>query len=187
MSSPIPSFIETSLQECIRITGRLFDDNRGCFHKVYSEDVTDGLPEKIEIRELFWSESNRGVVRGMHFQLPPKSVRKLVWVSSGVISDVILDLRLGSPTYGDSISFELDRSAGAVYIPVGCAHGFEVLSESAIVNYAQDGGFDPLLDSGIHWASFGHQWVSREPVVSHRDSQLTKLDAFQTPFVWREN
>lgn len=187
MSSPRRLISEASVRGCFRLEGNLFEDPRGSFHKVFSPEVVAVLPGQMVIREMFWSESKLGVIRGMHFQLPPKAVRKLVWVSKGVISDVILDLRQDSPTYLQSTCFELSCSSGAVYIPIGCAHGFEVLSDSAVVNYAQDGGFDPELDSGIHWNSFGHEWRTSNPVISQRDAQLTSLDQFRSPFSLQES
>ncbi|NBO55632.1 MAG: dTDP-4-keto-6-deoxy-D-glucose epimerase [Actinobacteria bacterium] len=177
---------KTVIPNCIRIEGGFFEDQRGCFQKVFSPEIGDGLPEQMVVREMFWSESTSGVIRGMHFQLPPAAVRKIVWVSSGSVSDVVLDLRRGSPTYGKAITFELNCSSGAVYIPIGCAHGFEVLSQSAIVNYAQDRGFDPICDSGIKWNSFGYRWAATKPIISARDQELTPLESFETPFVFQE-
>jgi dTDP-4-dehydrorhamnose 3,5-epimerase len=154
-------------------------DSRGAFSKPYSYDK-DNAP--FPIRELFWSSSKKGVIRGMHFQLPPAQAAKLIWVSLGNIVDVAVDLRRG-PTYGAVHEFALSADEGAaVLIPVGFAHGFQALSEGAIVNYAQEHEYAPASDAGINWRSIDFAWPLAVSETSPRDDALPALDAFESPW-----
>jgi dTDP-4-dehydrorhamnose 3,5-epimerase/CDP-3, 6-dideoxy-D-glycero-D-glycero-4-hexulose-5-epimerase len=148
------------------------EDNRGVFQKVYPNKASG---EDFQIKELFWSESARGVVRGMHYQMEPKAQRKIVWVSHGEIIDVVLDLREGS-TFGQVHSFILSsKNHLSVTIPVGYAHGFQVLSESAIVNYATDSSRSSESENGVLWNSFGFEWPEKISNISDRDLNLPKF------------
>jgi dTDP-4-dehydrorhamnose 3,5-epimerase len=118
----------------------------------------------------------------MHVQLPPYSGAKLVWVSQGNIRDVVLDLRIGSETFGACLVLHLDETSGALFIPEGCAHGFEVISDFAVVNYAQDVDHDPNHDSGVAWNSFSFEWKTPSPILSERDLQLPTFADFASPF-----
>lgn len=170
------------LEGCHLLTPSTFRDHRGSFSKVFSAQLQLNYGIQFIPRELFWSGSTRGVIRGMHLQLPPRAGAKLVWVSCGVIRDVIIDLRIPSRTYGTCIVNELSELSGGLYIPGGCAHGYEVLSETAIVNYAQDVDYDPELDSGIRWDSFNFNWRTENPIVSNRDQKLSTFEKFVSPF-----
>ncbi|WP_291378084.1 dTDP-4-dehydrorhamnose 3,5-epimerase [Demequina sp.] len=155
-------------------------DARGVFSKPYSYDK-DNAP--FAIRELFWSSSAKGVVRGMHCQLPPAQAAKLIWVSHGTIADVAVDLRRGT-TYGAVHEFILSAEEGsAVLIPVGFAHGFQALSEGAIVNYAQEHEYAPATDTGINWRTIDYTWPLEVSETSPRDESLPALDAFDSPWV----
>ncbi len=154
-------------------------DSRGAFSKPYSYDK-DNAP--FAIRELFWSSSKKGVIRGMHFQLPPAQAAKLIWVSHGTIVDVAVDLRRGA-TYGTVHEFALSAEEGsAVLIPVGFAHGFQALSEGAIVNYAQEHEYSPASDAGINWRTIDFDWPLDVSETSPRDESLPALDAFDSPW-----
>jgi dTDP-4-dehydrorhamnose 3,5-epimerase len=108
---------------------------------------------------------------------------KLVYCSGGVIWDVILDLRVGSPTYAQYASLELTAESGNMcYIPSGFAHGFCVLSEQATVHYKTTSLYSPQHDQGVRWDSAGIEWPCNSPVLSERDQQLVTLAEFQSPF-----
>ncbi|MEI6623011.1 MAG: dTDP-4-dehydrorhamnose 3,5-epimerase family protein [Actinomycetes bacterium] len=173
---------ETTIPGCLRVFPPLFLDDRGVFTKVFSSDVEAATGTTFAVREIFWSSSPLGVVRGLHFQLPPRTVRKIVWVTEGEIRDVVLDLRVDSPTFRQHEVFLLDPNAGSLLIPQGCAHGFEVVSVAATVGYAQDGSFDPACDAGIRWDTAGITWLTADPVVSTRDSELCAMTDFDAPF-----
>lgn len=111
----------------------------------------------------------------MHFQRPPSAVAKLVFVSQGRIRDVILDLRSDSPTFTKHVAVELDEAGGAVFVPVGCAHGFEVLDGPAVTCYLQSGDFDPATDAGVRWDSAAIAWTVADPQLSERDRTLPAL------------
>lgn len=152
-------------------------DARGVFSKPFS---TAGA--SFDIHELFWSVSARGVVRGMHFQLPPAALHKLVWVSRGSIFDVVVDLRRG-PDYGHAETFELDASAGrALWIPPGYAHGFQSLEDGTIVNYATDVPYVRELDTGVRWDSIPVRWPLEPSHISDRDLTFPGLSQFESPF-----
>jgi dTDP-4-dehydrorhamnose 3,5-epimerase len=157
-------------------------DVRGSFSKIMSTQLQESAGIRFVPRELFWSRSQCGVIRGMHTQLPPYSGAKLVWISHGQIRDVVLDLRVDSTTFGACLDLLLDDSSGGLYIPQGCAHGFEVLSEVAVVNYAQDVDYSPTHDSGVAWNSFSFEWQTPSPTISERDRQLPVFSEFSSPF-----
>lgn len=175
----------TPLDGCLEVHPTLCPDERGLFVKPYSfgEFTAAGLP--TEWREHFYSRSNAGVVRGLHFQRPPSEQDKLVYCVHGTAFDVVVDLRAGSPTYGKFTTFHLDdKSWRAIFIPAGMAHGFLALEPEAVMAYAVTTEHDPALDTGILWNSVGIPWpVSHLPVVSPRDAALPRLDEFVSPFV----
>jgi dTDP-4-dehydrorhamnose 3,5-epimerase len=170
------------IPHCHRLNLGVHRDARGSFSKVLSTQLQEQAAITFVPRELFWSRSCYGVVRGMHTQLPPHAGAKLVWVSQGQIRDVVLDLRRDSETYGSCLVSVLDDSTGGLYIPQGCAHGFEVLSDIAVVNYAQDVDYVPAHDSGIAWNSFSFEWATQSPIVSDRDRDLPLFSDFSSPF-----
>jgi dTDP-4-dehydrorhamnose 3,5-epimerase len=158
-------------------------DDRGSFVKLFRSSTFVELGLDPTIREVYWSTSARGVVRGLHFQTPPDAHAKTVGVVSGTILDVVLDLRAGSPTYGEHAAFELDAtSARAVHVPLGCAHGFQALSDGATVAYLVGTEHAPEHDAGIRWDSAGIAWPLPDPVVSGRDLTFPALAEFETPF-----
>lgn len=155
-------------------------DSRGVFSKPYSYDKANA---PFAVRELFWSSSKKGVVRGMHCQLPPAAAAKLIWVSRGSIVDVAVDLRRGT-TYGNVHEFMLSADEGsAVLIPIGFAHGFQALSDDAIVNYAQEHEYAPATDTGVNWRTIDYRWPIDVSDTSARDESLPALDAFDSPWV----
>lgn len=167
---------------CHQLNHGVHIDVRGSFSKVMSTKLKAIAGIAFQPRELFWSKSQKGVLRGMHVQLPPYSGAKLVWVSQGNIRDVVLDLRIGSETFGACLVLHLDETSGALFIPEGCAHGFEVISDFAVVNYAQDVDHDPNHDSGVAWNSFSFEWKTPSPILSERDLQLPTFANFSFPF-----
>jgi len=167
-------------------------DERGFFCETYRREWDSELG--IGAAELFLqdnhSRSSRGVVRGMHFHIG-EGVAKLVRCGRGRILDVAVDLRRGSPTYGKWEGVELDdEGMRALYIPVGFAHGFCVLSDVADVMYKQTAYYDPAVERGIAWddPDVGIQWPlpREELIVSERDTQAPALAeiAGELPFVY---
>lgn len=164
-------------------TGASVTDERGSFTKVLSGE--DSVIGDFAGRELYWTSSVRGVMRGLHFQLPPEATQKLVYVVSGAIRDFIVDLRVGSPMERQLFEIELTPDMGALRVPVGCAHAYEVLEDDTIVCYAQDIPFgDPMSYAGIRTDSAGIIPRSTSPIVVARDLTFPTLDEFVSPFVF---
>lgn len=178
------TFTPSSIPGAGRVQPPYHQDDRGSFTKPYSHAVRELLGVESSVAEVFWSQSAVGIVRGMHFQVPPTPIGKLVFATSGRVRDVVLDLRLGSPTYASFDVFELAPDSGAVVVPVGCAHGFEVIDGPACLVYLQDGDFDPATDAGVRWDSFGMEWHTDQPITSMRDQNLPPLAEFRSPFRW---
>jgi dTDP-4-dehydrorhamnose 3,5-epimerase len=154
-------------------------DERGYFMRWYDRDTfaRAGLPtEWVQANE---SSSLRNVVRGLHFQRPPHAETKLVRAVAGRVFDVFVDLRRGSPTYGQSDSVELSAERkNAVLIPRGFAHGFCALTDDAVVSYLVDNAYAPNAEGGLAWddPALGISWpVGANPVVSARDRAWPRL------------
>jgi dTDP-4-dehydrorhamnose 3,5-epimerase len=171
----------------------VFADQRGFFCETYRLEwhPSVGIPPHERFIQDNHSRSTRGVVRGMHFQVGD-GVAKLVRCARGRIIDVIVDLRRGSPTYAHWEALELDdESMRQLYVPVGFAHGFCVLSDVADVLYKQTAYHDPALERGIAWndPEVGIQWPAEiEPIVSARDASapLLREIAGELPFVYED-
>ncbi len=157
-------------------------DARGTFTKIHSGPLGDQHPFAVD--EIFWSQSREGVIRGLHVQAPPRSGRKLVFVTSGEVRDFIVDLRVGSPYFGQLWESRLSGESGALLIPPGCAHGFEALSPYVTMVYLQEGAHDPSADIGVLWKSAGIIPRTDSPIVSQRDKALPDLKSFASPFSW---
>lgn len=165
------------------ITPALRQDSRGYLEKVFDARAYAEHGMCTNIAEQFHTVSHKDVIRGMHFQTPPHGCAKYVSVSEGAITDVILDLRIGSPTFGKHICVTISKANRAViYIPIGCAHGFRVLEESTCTRYLQTSGYEPLCDAGIRFDSFGADWGIAQPTVSERDRTLADFRSFSSPF-----
>jgi dTDP-4-dehydrorhamnose 3,5-epimerase len=167
-------------------------DERGFFLETYRQErhADWGIPAGDRFIQDNHSRSGRGVVRGMHFQVG-QGVAKLVRCARGRILDVAVDLRRGSPTYAQWEAFELDDLAmRQLYVPVGFAHGFCVLSDNADVLYKQTAYYDPLLERGIAFddPQVAVQWplAAEQLIVSDRDAQAPPLSqiAGELPFEW---
>ena len=181
------SFNETNIPGVFEIDFFHAGDDRGMFVKPYHKDTMDKLGLVSEFRESFYSTNQKGVVRGMHFQHPPHDHAKIVYCTSGRLIDVILDIRIGSPTYGQFAKIELsgDNYKG-VYLPVGVAHGFEVLEDNTCMIYLTSTVHAPKSDAGIHINSFGMNWSFETPITSDRDQNFAPLDQLQSPFIFNE-
>lgn len=171
-------FHRLELPEVILVQASSFGDGRGFFMETYKASVfaAGGIPSPFVQDNL--SRSACGVLRGLHYQKHPRAQGKLVSVIRGTILDVAVDIRLGSPTYGQWLSRELSGGTGTMlYVPVGFAHGFCVLSDEADVLYKVTAEFDPELDRGILWndPDIGVQWPLADPILSPKDARLPPL------------
>lgn len=175
--------VPTKLYGVFIIETDSFEDDRGVFIKTFHEDVFKEHGLASDFKESFYSISKKGVIRGMHFHLPPKDHTKLVYVTKGSLLDVVLDIRKDSPTYGEYLTTELTgNNHTMVYIPTGCAHGFLTLEDNTHMIYLQTGVYSKDHDAGIHIDSFGINWGVAEPILSKRDKEFKGFKDFQTPF-----
>jgi dTDP-4-dehydrorhamnose 3,5-epimerase len=177
--------LHTSLPGCLELRPQILEDARGRFVKTFHHDVFSESGLNTVWNEEYYSSSYRNVIRGFHFQNPPCDHVKLVYCLSGTVVDVLLDIRRGSPTYGQVASFELGAAKGnMLYIPSGIAHGFSAISEEAIMQYKVSTVYAPQHDSGIRWDSVGFRWPTDAPVISKRDREFVTLESFVTPFTF---
>jgi dTDP-4-dehydrorhamnose 3,5-epimerase len=176
---------KTFIEDLLVIEPQLFRDDRGFFYESYNKKKLD---KKIKIVFVQDNESKsiKGVIRGLHFQVPPFEQTKLVSCISGNILDVAVDLRTNSKTYGKFFSIELSSENNKqLFIPKGFAHGFQVLSETAIVNYKVDEYYNPDSDSGIIWndKDLSIDWnLGIKPVLSVKDLKLISFKELKSPF-----
>ncbi len=169
---------ETSLQGVLIIEPDIFQDSRGFFMETYQKDRY----EKIGIEAVFvqsnLSNSSRGTLRGLHYQLYPGEQSKLVQVIKGEVFDVAVDIRKGSPTFGNWVSVLLsEENKRQIFIPRGFAHGFCVKSETAIFQYKCDNYYAPEHERGILWSDIdlNIDWPIQDPMLSDKDSEYLCL------------
>jgi len=180
-------FVESAIPGCFEIVPRVLEDKRGLFVKTFHRSVFEDKGLDTAWVEEYYSLSKRGVLRGLHFQLPPYDHAKLVYCVAGEVLDAVVDLRVGSPTYGQYALFDVNaEKADMIYIPCGLAHGFYTRSETAIMIYKVTTVYSPDHDTGILWNSAGIPWPDRTPIISDRDTEFLRLSDFQSPFVWQE-
>lgn len=150
-----------------------YQDDRGEFVKTIHAETFMRSNLEYSYTESFFSVSKKNVIRGMHFQLPPADHVKLVYVVTGSIIDVVLDIRKESETYGKFFSMELSsRNRKGIYIGKGFAHGFLSLEDNTTVEYHTSTSQDRSLEAGIKYDSFGYNWNLENPIVSERDANF---------------
>jgi len=154
-------------------TKKLFRDDRGVLGKVFAESAFRSSGTRHHVSEVFWSQSRRDVLRGMHYQEGQDGQSKTVTVLLGEICDVLFDVRRASPTFGRHFSTILcEIDSRTISIPPGVAHGFKVLSETAITLYSVSTEYDPGLERGINSQTIGFEWPGGESIISERDLLL---------------
>ncbi|MCT4597806.1 MAG: dTDP-4-dehydrorhamnose 3,5-epimerase [Vallitalea sp.] len=179
------NIIKTQLQGVYVIENFHSKDNRGSFTKTYNADSFKENNLCTQFHESYYSVSNKDVIRGMHFQLPPYEHEKLVYVAKGEIIDVILDIRKSSDTYGKYLQVILsDKNHMSVYIPKGLAHGFRSNINNTITVYNVSTVYNKEKDCGIKYNSFGYDWNIEKPIISTRDSSFINFVEFkkENPF-----
>lgn len=158
-------------------------DSRGVFTKIYCEDDLENFIEKMKIKETYYSVSQKNVIRGMHFQLPPHAHKKIVHVIQGEVLDVVVDLRKESTSYQQCFSFHLTADQPqALYIPEGFAHGFKSLKDQTLMLYQVSSCYHADSDTGISYNSIDFDWGISNPILSERDKGFISLLDFVSPF-----
>ena len=183
--------IKTAIEGLLIIEPKIFGDNRGYFYESFSqrefdEKVAPILGHKINFVQDNESMSSCGVMRGLHFQRPPYTQSKIVRCVKGSVLDVAVDIRKGSPTYGQHVAVELtEENHRQFFISKGFAHGFAVLSETAIFQYKCDEFYHPEADGGISILddSLGIDWrIADKAILSEKDTTHPLLKDFDSPF-----
>lgn len=176
-------FKPSKLTGCFELQPKVFDDARGRFVKVFHEQAFAALGLETNFAEEYYSVSRKNVIRGMHFQLPPMDHVKIVYCVQGEVMDAVVDIRVGSPTYGQSSLFELNAAkANSIYIPKGMAHGFCTRSEQAIMVYKVSSIYSPEHDAGVLWNSVDITWPTTCAILSARDQSFPEFEHFESPF-----
>ncbi|MDO4214044.1 MAG: dTDP-4-dehydrorhamnose 3,5-epimerase [Bacteroidales bacterium] len=184
--------LKTALDGVLILEPRVFNDPRGYFFESFSQREFDEklapiLGHSIRFVQDNESMSSYGVMRGLHFQRPPFTQSKLVRCVRGAVLDVAVDIRKGSPTYGQHVAVELtEENHRQFFIPRGFAHGFAVLSETAIFQYKCDEFYHPEADGGISILdeSLGIDWriPADKAILSEKDLKHPGLAEFESPF-----
>jgi dTDP-4-dehydrorhamnose 3,5-epimerase len=179
-------FVETSLKGAYIIKLNVFQDERGFFVETYSEKVfqENGIDAKF-VQDNHSLSARKGVLRGLHFQLPPNDQAKLARVTRGKVLDVIVDIRKNSPTYGKWEGVELSaENFKMLFVPRGFAHAFLTLEDNTEFIYKVDNFYSPESDSGIIWndPDLAIDWPIENPTLSEKDAKLQKFKDFNSPF-----
>ena len=172
------------------IEPKVFEDKRGYFYESYNERI---FQEKTGVKTNFvqdnQSKSTYGVLRGLHFQNNPYAQSKFIRVLSGEIFDVVVDIRKGSPTFGNNFSLVLSgENKTQIFVPAGFAHGFLVISETAVIHYKTDNFYHPESESGIKFndPAIGINWPipENEIILSEKDANLKTLEQIDYKFTF---
>ena len=184
--------IQTDIEGVLIIEPRVFDDARGYFFESFSQREFDDkvapiLGHSVHFVQDNESMSSYGVMRGLHFQRPPFTQSKLVRCVKGAVLDIAVDIRKGSPTFGRHVAVELtEDNHRQFFVPRGFAHGFAVLSDTAIFQYKCDEFYHPEADGGISIQdpSFGIDWriPAEKAILSEKDTKHPTLAEFDSPF-----
>lgn len=179
--------IKTNIDGVFIIEPRVFNDARGYFFESYSERDFNAQVREMHFVQDNESKSSYGVMRGLHFQRPPFTQSKLVRCVKGAVLDVAVDIRKGSPTYGQHVAVELtEDNHRQFFVPRGFAHGFAVLSEEAVFQYKCDNFYHPEADGGISIldTSLGIDWriPTDKAILSEKDTKHPLLADFDSPF-----
>lgn len=169
----------------VEVLPRVFGDARGAFFESFSAEKMQKAGIIGDWVQDNQSRSDRGVVRGLHFQQPPFAQAKLVRVAQGRALDVIVDIRRDSPTYGQHLAVELDaRRYNMLYVPVGFAHGFTALEDNTLFLYKCTNYYAPQSEGGLLWndPALNIQWGVENATISAKDQVLPTLAEFNSPF-----
>ncbi len=182
--------VKTDIEEVIIIEPQVFGDNRGWFMETYSEPKMKEIGiDAVFVQDNQSYSSQKGTLRGLHFQKNPMAQAKLIRCTRGAIMDVAVDIRKGSPTYKKWISVELSAdNKKMLYIPQGFAHGFVTLTDDVEVQYKVDNLYSKECDRSVKFddPSIGVAWNIDNPVLSQKDISAPLLDESDADFVYGE-
>jgi dTDP-4-dehydrorhamnose 3,5-epimerase len=176
----------TAIEGVLEFIPRTFADERGMFRETWSQaafEAATGI--SIAFVQDNESRSAAGVVRGLHFQVPPHAQGKLVRCAAGRVLDVVVDLRRGSPTFGQHVKLELSAAIGnQLWIPPGFAHGFAALEPDAVLAYKCTAGYAPESEASLRWddPDLAIDWGVAAPLLSPKDASAGSWSDFASPF-----
>lgn len=176
---------ETSLAGLLTIDPQVFGDERGYFFESYNQEAFEKAGLDMHFRQDNESKSDRGVLRGLHFQAPPYAQGKLVRVARGAVMDVAVDIRKASTTYGQWESIELsEQNKRMLWIPAGFAHGFVSLEDNTVFIYKCTNVYNRDAEGSILWSDpdLNIDWGVDKPLVSLKDEQAPSFNELNSPF-----
>lgn len=177
--------IKTPLEGLLVIEPKVFKDHRGYFYESYNAEAFKQAGIEAVFVQDNQSLSQKGILRGLHFQAPPHAQGKLVRVIKGAVLDVVVDIRKNSPTYGQHFSIELtEENFKMFWIPPGFAHGFVTLKDHTIFSYKCTDVYNKSAEGGLLWndPELGINWGIEQPVLSEKDTLNPQLNNFNSPF-----
>jgi len=183
------TIVTTGLHGVLIVETERFEDERGCFEESWNRRTFREAGLDVDFVQDNRSLSLRaGTLRGLHFQAPPHSQDKLIRCAAGAIFDVAVDIRCGSPTFGQWIAVELTPgSKKQLFIPQGFLHGFLTLTDNTVVEYKCSDFYEPDCDGSIRWDSLGIDWPLRSPpILSAKDRAAIDFAHFESPFIFGE-
>lgn len=179
---------QTALDGVVLLTPRRFGDNRGFFSESWNRrHMADAGFDIDWVQDNHSLSTTKGTVRGLHFQAPPHAQAKLVRCGRGAFYDVVVDIRRGSPTYGQWLGVELSFENGRqLLVSEGFLHGFATRTPDTEIIYKCSDYYSPEADGAVRWDSCGIDWGLSDtlPILSEKDATSQTLAAFDTPFVW---
>ncbi len=180
----------TKLPDVLILTPKRFEDDRGFFSEVYNQNVLahHGI-DAVFVQDNHSLSRDVGIVRGLHFQSPPHAQDKLIRVGAGTVYDVAVDIRKGSPTYGEWVGVELSAENGKqILIPKGALHGFVTREPNSELLYKCSDVYAPECDGTVSFsdASIGIDWGldPNDAILSEKDAKAQSFKSFESPFVW---
>lgn len=182
--------VKTKIEDVVILEPKVFEDQRGYFMESYNEEVFNSLDLKHDFIQDNQSLSvPAGTIRGLHFQLNPKAQTKIVRCITGSIYDVAVDIRQGSPTFGQWVGVVLsEHNKRQLVVPKGFAHGFCTLVPNTTVAYKVDEYYSPECDAGILWndPALGIDWPTTNPILSEKDTKHPALAYAEMNFVYKK-
>jgi dTDP-4-dehydrorhamnose 3,5-epimerase len=174
------------------IIPKRYGDHRGFFAETYNRQKYLGMGIDVEfVQDNHSLSRDVGTLRGLHFQAPPHAQGKLVRCGRGVLYDVAVDIRRGSPTYGQWVGYELSaQNRHQIYVPIGFAHGFLTLEPDSEIIYKCSDYYKPETEGAIRWndQDIGIDWMlTGKPILSEKDALAPSLKDFESPFIFGEN
>jgi dTDP-4-dehydrorhamnose 3,5-epimerase len=179
------NFIETPINDLFVIQPNVFEDERGYFFESFTSRSFESNGIIINFVQDNQSLSQKGVLRGLHFQAPPFAQGKLVRVIKGAVLDVVVDIRKNSASYGKQFSIELnEKNKTMLWIPVGFAHGFSTLEDNTIFSYKCTNYYNKKSEGCLLWCDkqLNIDWKINDPVLSEKDKSGTPLQQLVSPF-----